>query len=144
MTEIYLHFLCTHYGLYGNAPVDADDAVAATSVLSLTLAAANDDVDDDSGGGGGWAVSSPSSRPQPSAACGLLPPQQDSNPPEPLPRPSPRRNALRRLGSFAFIFSSANFLARRYCDSVFSSTCSSSSRRKPCTSGHKYSMFLRQ
>ena len=21
MTEIYLHFRCTHYGLYGNAPV---------------------------------------------------------------------------------------------------------------------------
>ena len=21
MTEIYLHFMCAHYGLYGNAPV---------------------------------------------------------------------------------------------------------------------------
>ena len=25
MTEIYLHFICTHYGLYGNAPVPASE-----------------------------------------------------------------------------------------------------------------------
>ena len=32
MTEIYLHFLFAHYGLYGNAPVvvaAAEDAVGA-------------------------------------------------------------------------------------------------------------------
>ena len=30
MTEIYLHFLLAHYGLYGNAPVDhIGDVVAA-------------------------------------------------------------------------------------------------------------------
>ena len=27
MTDIYLHFLCTHYGLYGNAPVVADEGL---------------------------------------------------------------------------------------------------------------------
>ena len=25
MTDIYLHFICTHYGLYGNAPVPASE-----------------------------------------------------------------------------------------------------------------------
>ena len=39
MTEIYLHFICTHYGLYGNAPVDKHQRKvapeAAASYLSI-------------------------------------------------------------------------------------------------------------
>ena len=39
MTEIYLHFMCAHYGLYGNAPVvvlrGRDDSAASASVPLL-------------------------------------------------------------------------------------------------------------
>ena len=47
MTEIYLHFLFAHYGLYGNAPVRAvvfPKARGERLLELLTTASANKDV----------------------------------------------------------------------------------------------------
>ena len=37
MTDVYLHFRCTHYGLYGNAPVSKilKNSVCATNTAAL-------------------------------------------------------------------------------------------------------------
>ena len=48
MTEIYLHFLCAHYGLYGNAPVCTIAHSRATNLqvqaeVAKRIAAAEDD-----------------------------------------------------------------------------------------------------
>ena len=32
MTDIYIHFICAHYGLYGNAPVSSHGFTQASSV----------------------------------------------------------------------------------------------------------------
>ena len=49
MTEIYLHFRCTHYGLYGNAPVlGASISRVLGSLISAIVGGG--------GGGGGTAI----------------------------------------------------------------------------------------